>query len=58
MERMFTAIDRFFQRWATDPAVALGLFGTGVGLALPEFAPGTGAGAARGEQRAPIARVR
>ena len=36
MERMFTAIGRYFQNCATDPAVALGLFGTGVGLALLE----------------------
>lgn len=38
MERIATSLRRYFQGWATvDPAVALGLFGTGVGLAIPEL---------------------
>ena len=50
MERMFTAIRRYFQDWATvDPAVALGLFGTGVGLAVPELP--------EGERIRPVARA-
>ena len=37
MERIATSLRRYFQGWATvDPDVALGLFGTGVGLAVPE----------------------
>ena len=41
MERMFAAIRRYCQDWATmDPAVALGLFGTGVGLSVGEFPAG------------------
>ncbi|MEI6252577.1 MAG: hypothetical protein WCP30_07210 [Mycobacteriaceae bacterium] len=50
MERMVTTLRRYFEGWATvDPAVALGLFGTGVGLAVPEF-PVT-------EQNRPLVRV-
>lgn len=38
MNRITNAIRRYFQSWTTmDPAVALGLFGTGVGLAVPEY---------------------
>ena len=38
MERIATSIRRYFQGWSTvDPAVALGLFGTGVGMAIGEF---------------------
>lgn len=38
MNRITKAIRRCFQSWtAMDPAVALGLFGTGVGLAVPDY---------------------
>lgn len=38
MERIASGLRRHFQGWAAvDPAVALGLFGTGVGLAIPEL---------------------
>jgi hypothetical protein len=38
MERIRTHVRRYFQGWSmVDPAVALGLFGTGVGLAVPEL---------------------
>lgn len=38
MDRIIAGIRRYFENWSTvDPAVALGLFGTGVGLAVPEF---------------------
>lgn len=40
MERIVTRIRRYFQGWSSvDPAVALGLFGTGVGMAIGEFGP-------------------
>lgn len=38
MERIISAVRRYFDGWSRmDPAVALGLFGTGVGLAVPEY---------------------
>ena len=38
MERIIAGISRYFQGWSTmDPAVAMGLFGAGVGLAVPEY---------------------
>lgn len=38
MNRITDAIRRYLRNWTTmDPAVALGLFGTGVGLSLPEY---------------------
>lgn len=41
MAGIATAIRRYFQDWSiVDPAVALGLFGTGVGLAVPRFPAG------------------
>jgi hypothetical protein len=38
MKSIVTAVRQYFQSWsAVDPAVALGLFGAGTGLAYPDF---------------------